>query len=134
VSATDSRLIRDPFVGNVIPLKQLDPVALKIQALVPNPQGPNATQLINNYNNPFQTKTQSYIPSIKLDHSLSSIIEGYPNANIINTNGSYAFGRAETGQINDVFNRAQHKYLSVYSRPLVSNINFSYTVPGWGTQ
>ena len=73
--ATDSRLIRDPFVGNVIPLKQLDPVALKIQALVPNPQGPNATQLINNYNNPFQTKTQSYIPSIKLDHSLSSKIK-----------------------------------------------------------
>jgi hypothetical protein len=75
VSASDSRLIRNPFPGNVIPITQLDPVALKIQALVPNPQGPNATQLINNYNSPFQTKTQSYIPSIKLDHSLSSKIK-----------------------------------------------------------
>src|SRR6185437_11522183 len=53
VSASDSRLIRNPFPGNVIPITQLDPVALKIQALVPKPQGPNATQLINNYNSPF---------------------------------------------------------------------------------
>src|SRR6202040_98748 len=31
-SATDSRLIRDPFVNNTIPTKQLDPVALRVQA------------------------------------------------------------------------------------------------------
>jgi hypothetical protein len=37
------------------------------------------------------------------------------------------------GQVNDVFNRAQNKYLSAYSRPFVSNINFSYTVPKWGS-
>jgi hypothetical protein len=75
VSGTNSLLIRDPFVGNAIPTKQLDPVALRIQALVPLPQGPNATQLINNFNNPFQTTTQYYIPSLKLDHSLSSKIK-----------------------------------------------------------
>jgi hypothetical protein len=41
------------------------------------------------------------------------------------------FGAA--AQVNDVFNRAQNKYLSTYSRPLVSNINFSYTVPKFGS-
>ena len=38
---------------------------------------------------------------IKNNHSFKfggeTRIEGYPNANIINTNGSYAFGPAETG-------------------------------------
>jgi hypothetical protein len=66
-------LIRDTFPGNaILPLTRLDPVALKIQALVPQPQGPFATQLINNYNNPFETKAKDYIPSIKIDHALSS--------------------------------------------------------------
>ena len=74
-SLTDSRLIRDPFPGNIIPTKQLDPVALKIQALVPTAQGQNATQAINNYINPFTTKTKAYIPSIKIDHALSSKIK-----------------------------------------------------------
>ena len=71
VSATDSRLIRDPFLNNTIPIQQLDPVALKVQALIPQPQGPFATQLINNYVNPYQTKAEDFIPSIKIDHSLS---------------------------------------------------------------
>jgi hypothetical protein len=75
VSATDSRLIRDPFPNNTIPMAQIDPVALRLQALVPLPQGPNATQLINNYLNPFQTKTQYFIPSLKLDHTLTSKIK-----------------------------------------------------------
>ena len=33
------------------------------------------------------------------------------------------------GQINDVFNRQQNKYLSSLDRPLVSNINITYTAP-----
>jgi hypothetical protein len=65
-------LIRDPFPGNMIPRTELDTVALKIQSLIPNPQGPAATQLINNYNSPYQTKAKEHIPSIKIDHSLSS--------------------------------------------------------------
>lgn len=74
-SATDSRIIRDPFVNNTIPTTQLDKVALKVQSLVPTPQGSNATGLIQNYVNPYQTKSQYYIPSIKIDHSLSSKIK-----------------------------------------------------------
>ncbi|MBV9746258.1 MAG: carboxypeptidase regulatory-like domain-containing protein, partial [Acidobacteriia bacterium] len=51
-------LIRDPFPGNAIPMNRLDPVALKVQSLIPNPQGPFASQLINNYNNPYQVKAK----------------------------------------------------------------------------
>ena len=65
-------LIRDPFPGNIIPFSQLDPVALKVQALIPQPQGPFATQLINNYENPYTVKASDYIPSFKIDHALNS--------------------------------------------------------------
>ena len=66
-------LIRDPFPGNnIVPLSRLDPVALKVQALIPQPQGPFATQLINNYENPYTVKASDYIPSFKIDHSLNS--------------------------------------------------------------
>ena len=68
-------LIRDPFPNNTIPTTQLDKVALNVQNLVPLPQGPFATGLINNYVNPFQTKSVDFIPSIKIDHSLSSKIK-----------------------------------------------------------
>ena len=39
---TDSngRLIRTPFPNNMIPMNRLDPVALKIQALIPAPSAP----------------------------------------------------------------------------------------------
>ena len=59
-------------MGNIIPITQQDKVALKVQALVPAPQG---TGLIQNYVNPYQTKSKYYVPSIKIDHSLSSNIK-----------------------------------------------------------
>ena len=68
-------LVRDPFPNNTIPITQLDKVALNVQALVPTPQGPQATGFIQNYVNPYQTKTKYYVPSIKIDHSLSSKIK-----------------------------------------------------------
>jgi hypothetical protein len=37
--------------------------------------------------------------------------------------------RSIEGQNNDIFNRETNKYLSGSDRPLVSNINISYTVP-----
>ena len=43
------------------------------------------------------------------------------------------FGLA--GVVNDVFNRQNNKYISVYSRPLVSNIAANYCCPsGAGTR
>ena len=72
--APNGQLIRTAFPGNMIPLTRLDPVALRVQALIPQPQGPFATQLINNYVNPYTVHAKDYIPSIKIDHSVSSKI------------------------------------------------------------
>jgi hypothetical protein len=73
--ASNGTLVRTAFPGNIIPTSRLDPVALRIQALIPQPQGPFATQLINNYVNPYTVHATDHIPSIKVDHSLSSKIK-----------------------------------------------------------
>ena len=75
VSLTDSRLIRDAFVNNTIPTAQLDKVALKVQSLIPQPQGPLAANPTQNYVNPYTVESKNYIPSIKVDHALSSKIK-----------------------------------------------------------
>jgi Carboxypeptidase regulatory-like domain len=74
-SATDSRVIRDAFPNNTIPITQLDKVALKVQGLIPGPQGPLANGLIQNFLNPYQTQSKYFIPSLKIDHSFSPKIK-----------------------------------------------------------
>ena len=69
-SRTDNgRIIRDPFVNNTIPQSQLDPVALKMQALMPNPTN---SGLINNLAINEATSRKTWIPMIKFDHNVNS--------------------------------------------------------------
>jgi len=72
--APDGSTVRVQYVGNKIPLTSMDPVAAKIQAMIPLPN--NGTGLINNYAAPPYTNFRhTTIPSFKLDHSLSSTIK-----------------------------------------------------------
>ena len=68
---TDSngRVTRLPFAGNIIPQSRLDPVALKIQALIPAPVG---TQNTLNWIPDIVTNTQQHIPSLKIDQDFGS--------------------------------------------------------------
>ncbi|MBZ5673372.1 MAG: TonB-dependent receptor [Acidobacteriia bacterium] len=76
--------VRDPFVGNVIPKAQLDPVSLRVVSLIPQPTNGGLT---NNYLAPFTNPRLTYIPSLKLDHSLSAKtkISGYWSLTSTNT-------------------------------------------------
>ena len=68
--------VRDPFPGNIIPLARMDPVAARIQAMIPTPLGPGAANLVNNYAIPAYVNSRlSTIPSVKLDHNISSTIK-----------------------------------------------------------
>ena len=60
---------RNPFVNNTIPLAQQDPVALKIQSLIPKA---DTADLISNYHPVYTNTRLTYVPSIKIDYSLSS--------------------------------------------------------------
>jgi hypothetical protein len=72
--AANGTAYRSPFVGNQIPVSRYDPVAAKILALVPNPQGTNASRglLTDNYINPTDSTRHSNIRSIKLDQNMGS--------------------------------------------------------------
>jgi hypothetical protein len=64
----NGRVYRDPFPGNMIPQSLLDPVALKIQSLIPVPTNGN---LVNNYERRAPYRKIQDIPSIKFDHNLN---------------------------------------------------------------
>src|SRR5687768_8026439 len=64
----NGQVVRDPFPNNVIPAALLDPVALRIQALIPK-----ATRggIINNWDQSFPADTIKSISTLKVDHSFS---------------------------------------------------------------
>jgi hypothetical protein len=64
--------VRSPFMNNTIPLTEFDPVAVKILNLVPQPQGPLASQAGTNYLATYVGSRRTYIPSIKVDHNLGA--------------------------------------------------------------
>src|SRR5204863_5477695 len=67
--APDGRLVRDPFPNNTIPANRMDPVALKIQSLIP---AANRLGLTNNAIFAYRSTRTTYIPSFKIDHAFSS--------------------------------------------------------------
>ncbi|HWF07504.1 MAG TPA: TonB-dependent receptor [Bryobacteraceae bacterium] len=73
----NGQLVTDPFPGNIIPPGRIDPVAKKIQALIPSPfcvAGPpcNATGVVNNFQNTEGVDRDTEAPSLKVDQILSS--------------------------------------------------------------
>jgi hypothetical protein len=60
---------RNPFPNNTIPLTRLDPVAVKIQNLIPAPTG---SGLINNFLPTYRNPKYTLIPSVKADYQISS--------------------------------------------------------------
>jgi hypothetical protein len=65
----NGRVVRTQFPGNIIPPSQVrDPVALKIQQMIPAPVN---TETTLNWLPNIVTNTQQQIPSLKLDQSVS---------------------------------------------------------------
>ena len=81
----NGRLVRTPFPNNVIPHSRLDPVALKIQALIPAPVGNQNTL---NWTPSIVTNTQQQIPSLKIDQDFGP-----------NTKASFFWTNQSTNQI-----------------------------------
>jgi hypothetical protein len=75
-TGSDGNQVRTPFAGNIIPISRMDPVALKVQSMLPLPLGPLASQAVNNYAIPAYTNFRhTTIPSIKIDHQISSTVK-----------------------------------------------------------
>jgi len=60
---------RNPFPNNIIPPADLDPVAVKIQSLIPQP---TSSGVINNYLPTYTNPKYTLIPSVKADYQVSA--------------------------------------------------------------
>ncbi len=67
--APDGRIVRDQFPNNQVPAARMDPVALKIQSMIPQPNIAGAG-LLNNAVFPFPSQRVTDIPAVKIDHSV----------------------------------------------------------------
>ncbi|MEO8098173.1 MAG: TonB-dependent receptor [Acidobacteriota bacterium] len=76
-TAPDGSLARNLFPLFKVPLANMDPISLKVQALLPLPNSTDPTrQLINNYNVPaYSNQKVTSNPSLKIDHNLSPTIK-----------------------------------------------------------
>lgn len=63
-----NQIVTDPFPSNTIPLTRFDPVAVKVQQLIPLPTNLNASLLTNNYQQTFLSHRTTEVPSVKIDH------------------------------------------------------------------
>jgi hypothetical protein len=61
--------VEDPFSGNIIPPSRFDPVAAKVQALIPAPTNSN---LVNNFAQFAPNPRTQIITTVKADHNLNS--------------------------------------------------------------
>ena len=97
-TAASGLVYRTQFPGNKIPVSSFDPVAAKILALFPQPNGPGATSLTNNYTNTYNTTRVTEIPSLKLDQSIGSkgkLSFFWQRTKTANPNGNTIFGRSD---------------------------------------
>ena len=67
ITDAKGRLVRTPFPNNVIPQSRMDPVALKIQSMIPAPIN---TQTTSNWLPTITTQTHQQIFSLKFDPNL----------------------------------------------------------------
>ena len=73
--APNGQVVTDPFLNNIIPAGRFDPVALKIQNLIPTPfciAGPpcNAAGVVGNFQNTELVDRDTEAPSVKVDQIL----------------------------------------------------------------
>jgi len=81
----NGRVVRNAFPGNIIPQSRFDPVAVKIQALIPAAIN---TQTSQNWAPNLVANTQQSIPSVKIDQSLGD-----------NTKMNFFWTRQSTNQV-----------------------------------
>jgi hypothetical protein len=120
-----SGLVRDQFPGNKIPSTRFDPVAAKIQALFPAPNGPGATALTNNYVNTYDTTRITEIPSVKVDQIIGAKAKlsfFFQRTKTSNPNGNTIFGRSDG--LPDPLTGA----LGTFQTAPLYRLNFDYTL------
>jgi len=120
-TAPSGQLIRDQFPGNVIPTARLDPVALKIQSLIPQPA---TSSLINNLINPFPSVRHTEIPAFKIDHTINSKAKLSYYWHETKTASKYSPQLSGADGLPEPITQAMGTYITAF----VQRVNFEYTI------
>jgi hypothetical protein len=122
--APNGKAYRNPFPGNLIPADRFDPVALKVLALIPLPQGVNFQHglVTGNYQGTYDTSRHSHIPSIKLDQVVTS--RGHLSFYLQETNTSSP--RSPTGA--DPFPDLITGGITTFSSGTTARVNYDHTL------
>ncbi len=121
-AAPDGRLIRDLFSGNVIPPERLDPVALKIQGLIPHPA---SSALVNNLINPFPSVRHTEIPAFKIDHTINSKTKLSYYWHETKTASTYSAQLSGADGLPEPITQAMGTYVTAYVQRV--NLEYSFT-------
>jgi hypothetical protein len=71
-TTVNGKQVRTQFQNNAIPVTRFDPVAVKIQNLIPMPQGANSSSLVNNFINVYPSGRVTTVPSVKGDQQIGA--------------------------------------------------------------
>jgi hypothetical protein len=110
--------MRDPFPDNIIPKDRFDPVAVRIQELIPMPTNDG---IIKNYLNPWEVPRTYTIPGIKVDHNLSSRSK-------LSFYWSNTANITTQGLSNDGLPGPIQATIGSYIRSYTSRLNFDHTI------
>ena len=119
--APNGAVIRDPYADNTIPSAAMDPIALRVQALIPRP---TSSGLIQNYLPAFPTGRTTKNRSVKVDHNLSkkAKVSFYWGQNI--SEGQYSTGRAGSEGFPDVITQTRGTFIQSHTE----RFNLDYTL------
>ena len=108
--------VTDPFPNNIIPTSRLDPVALKVQALIPF----LPTRNVNNFEEKYITSKIQAIPTVKIDHNFNEKVH---------LSGLLLFAAHRQRQYSGRLPRSHHGAARTHlSAATLSALNYDHTI------
>jgi len=114
-------LVRDQFPGNIIPASRFDPVALKVQALIPLA---TSSALVNNIVPSFPSHTITNFPAYKGDQQLGSKMKLSVYWSESSNIRQYSPGTGNADGLPDTITQARGNFIGSHTERL----NFDYSI------
>ena len=120
-TAPNGQVVRDPFPNNTIPKLMFDPVAAKIQALIPVP---TKSTLINNIVPAFPSETITNFPALKIDQQIGAKAKVAFYASSSGNTRQYSPGTGNADGLPDTITAARGNFIKSHTERL----NFDETL------
>src|SRR5271157_2697312 len=112
----NGQITRTPFPANAIPISRLDPVSLKIQAMLPNP---TRSGVLLNWEQKYTVPAEYDVPSIKIDRNF-----GYKMKLAFYFARFMRYEQARTDGLQVPITETRDRHIHAYTERL----NYDYTV------